>query len=118
MIRRPPRSTLFPYTTLFRSVATPTPAPAPTPEPRSAPVTATVAAPAPSRPAISLPPSRRLLGELIALWTLQSPPPSAMAGWPALAGGDVGIVGVADPYQLPAPRLPRRTAGGAPPLGV
>src|SRR5688572_31695794 len=26
MIRRPPRSTLFPYTTLFRSVATATPA--------------------------------------------------------------------------------------------
>src|SRR3712207_9046760 len=25
MIRRPPRSTLFPYTTLFRSVASPTP---------------------------------------------------------------------------------------------
>src|SRR3712207_7211886 len=25
MIRRPPRSTLFPYTTLFRSAATPTP---------------------------------------------------------------------------------------------
>src|SRR5437870_4228970 len=83
-------------------VATPTPAPAPTPEPRSAPVTATVAAPAPSRPAISLPPSRRLLGELIALWTLQSPPPSAMAGWPALADGYVDIVGVADRSQLAA----------------
>src|SRR2546426_3642978 len=27
MIRRPPRSTLFPYTTLFRSLATPTPPP-------------------------------------------------------------------------------------------
>jgi len=27
MIRRPPRSTLFPYTTLFRSAATPDPAP-------------------------------------------------------------------------------------------
>src|SRR4051812_49906400 len=27
MIRRPPRSTLFPYTTLFRSTATPTPNP-------------------------------------------------------------------------------------------
>src|SRR5258705_8025435 len=26
MIRRPPRSTLFPYTTLFRSASTPTPA--------------------------------------------------------------------------------------------
>src|SRR4051794_41661273 len=27
MIRRPPRSTLFPYTTLFRSLPQPTPAP-------------------------------------------------------------------------------------------
>src|SRR3712207_8591228 len=40
MIRRPPRSTLFPYTTLFRSVLTgdgerraPPPAPTPTPTP-------------------------------------------------------------------------------------
>src|SRR3712207_7622589 len=29
MIRRPPRSTLFPYTTLFRSPARPRPTPAP-----------------------------------------------------------------------------------------
>src|SRR3712207_7941629 len=40
MIRRPPRSTLFPYTTLFRSIvagrATPTPAPnSPSPRPSS-----------------------------------------------------------------------------------
>src|SRR2546426_8683415 len=35
MIRRPPRSTLFPYTTLFRSVRIPTPTPGATdpPEP-------------------------------------------------------------------------------------
>src|SRR5689334_24731267 len=31
MIRRPPRSTLFPYTTLFRSAAVIEPAPAPVP---------------------------------------------------------------------------------------
>src|SRR5438270_3361619 len=30
MIRRPPRSTLFPYTTLFRSIAMMTPSAAPT----------------------------------------------------------------------------------------
>src|SRR3712207_8779405 len=30
MIRRPPRSTLFPYTTLFRSVPQPVPTPHPT----------------------------------------------------------------------------------------
>src|SRR2546430_13505140 len=29
MIRRPPRSPLFPYTTLFRSVVSPTPSPSP-----------------------------------------------------------------------------------------
>src|SRR2546429_1460570 len=34
MIRRPPRSTLFPYTTLFRSkTAPPPPSPAPSPTP-------------------------------------------------------------------------------------
>src|SRR5260370_28765399 len=33
MIRRPPRSTLFPYTTLFRSRQTATPAPPPPPLP-------------------------------------------------------------------------------------
>src|SRR5436190_17902963 len=42
MIRRPPRSTLFPYTTLFRSMATPPPLPpkrpgAPTPIAKKAP---------------------------------------------------------------------------------
>src|SRR5690348_18148430 len=31
MIRRPPRSTLFPYTTLFRSTTAPGPAPPPKP---------------------------------------------------------------------------------------
>src|SRR5438034_8047580 len=29
MLRRPPRSTLFPYTTLFRSISRPTPCPVP-----------------------------------------------------------------------------------------
>src|SRR3712207_7957733 len=33
MIRRPPRSTLFPYTTLFRSGGVPPPAPRPVPAP-------------------------------------------------------------------------------------
>src|SRR2546427_2162349 len=35
MIRRPPRSTLFPYTTLFRSRSAPTPSPTPSPPPRA-----------------------------------------------------------------------------------
>src|SRR5688572_31865367 len=34
MIRRPPRSTLFPYTTLFRSMLPLPPLPRPVPEPR------------------------------------------------------------------------------------
>src|SRR2546430_13571968 len=38
MIRRPPRSTLFPYTTLFRSVAT---------------MIATATSPAPARPSVT-----------------------------------------------------------------
>src|SRR3989454_619094 len=86
------------------------PAPAPTPEPSSAPVTATVAAPAPSPPAISLHQRRRLLAELIALWTLQSPPRSDIAEWPALANGGVDVARVADRYQLAATRLPRISA--------
>src|SRR3712207_6963710 len=38
MIRRPPRSTLFPYTTLFRSVALPRPLRAPAHRPTQHPV--------------------------------------------------------------------------------
>jgi len=83
------------------------PAAAPTPEPSSAPVTATVAVPAPSPPAISLPQRRRLLAELIALWTFQSPPRSDIAEWPALANGVVDVARVADRYQLAATRLSR-----------
>src|SRR2546425_6054702 len=50
MIRRPPRSTLFPYTTLFRS-AWPRPrAPLPLPLPRPSPPTASSAAPPPRTP--------------------------------------------------------------------
>src|SRR5687767_16020991 len=39
MIRRPPRSTLFPYTTLFRSPWCPRPAPPRSPRPSSASAT-------------------------------------------------------------------------------
>src|SRR5439155_21170801 len=47
MIRRPPRSTLFPYTTLFRSLASPSvevPLPRPPPAAIRTPVTATARA--------------------------------------------------------------------------
>jgi len=83
---------------------------APAPPPSSAPVTATVATPALPPPATSLHPRERLLAELIALWTLQSPPPSDIAEWPALADGVVDIARVADRYQLTATRLPHITA--------
>src|SRR2546426_547111 len=86
------------------------PAAAPAPPPSSAPVTATVATPAIPPPAASLHPRERLLAELIALWTLQSPPPSDIAEWPALADGIVDIARVADRYQLTATRLPHITA--------
>src|SRR3712207_6846509 len=42
MIRRPPRSTLFPYTTLFRSVPTSTPSPTANPELTTNPTVAPV----------------------------------------------------------------------------
>src|SRR3712207_7358944 len=58
MIRRPPRSTLFPYTTLFRSPA----APAPTAGPRDG--TGGIGAAAPAGPARA------------------GPPPSRGCGWP------------------------------------
>ncbi len=79
---------------------------APAPPPSSAPVTATVATPALPPPAASLHPRERLLAELIALWTLQSPPPSDIAEWPALADGVVDIARVADRVELRAIGLP------------
>src|SRR5256885_4433643 len=58
MIRRPPRSTLFPYTTLFRSeLAVPT-APAPLRRP-SAPRSHALPSPPATRPARSPPPDRK-----------------------------------------------------------
>src|SRR5438445_8764467 len=53
MIPRPPRSTLFPYTTLFRSPMAPPPPPAAAAAPTPAP-----AAPAPMAPAPKAAPSR------------------------------------------------------------
>src|SRR5438552_10200867 len=51
MIRRPPRSTLFPYTTLFRSPSAPSPAPcwSPTTCVTSRPTVSPASAPWPSR---------------------------------------------------------------------
>ena len=103
---------------VLAATPTPAPAPAPGPEPSSAPVTATVAVPAPPPPTGSLHPRRRLLAELIALWTLQSPPQSDMAAWPALADGVIDTARVADRYQLIATRLPRLTAAELRAIGL
>src|SRR5258705_10003769 len=66
MIRRPPRSTLFPYTTLFRSSTPRTPSPAPrgSPPPRLA---ATDPAAGPSHPSRSGPRSEEHTSELQSL---------------------------------------------------
>ncbi len=103
---------------VLAATPTPAPAPAPGPEPSGAPVTATVAVPAPPPPTESLHPRRRLLAELIALWTLQAPPRSDIAAWPALADGVIDIARVADRYQLIATRLPRLTAAELRAIGL
>jgi general secretion pathway protein A len=54
---------------------------------------------------VTLDPSRRVLAQLIGLWTLQAPPASTVASWPTLPGGAVDIAGVAERYQLAATRL-------------
>src|SRR6266542_3326831 len=99
MIRRPPRSTLFPYTTLFRSAATAAssgskPTPGPTPSPDATWIAATTAKPRwKSRTrAISTPTT----------WLPATGPTSAgwsPAGWRR---------------QGPAPRPPARRADSAP----
>jgi general secretion pathway protein A len=57
------------------------------------------------RLAVAIDPSRRVLAELIGLWTLQAPPASVVASWPALPGGAVDIASVAERYQLTATSL-------------
>src|SRR5437870_102382 len=96
----------------------PTPRPSSAPEPSSAPVTTRVAALSPPPPAVPLDAHRRLLAELITLWTVQSPPRSAVAEWPALADGAVDIASVADRYRLTATRLPWVTAAELRAIGL
>ncbi len=96
----------------------PTPRPSSAPEPSIAPVMARVAALSPPPPAVPLDAHRRLLAELIALWTVHSPPRSAVAEWPALADGAVDIASVADRYRLTATRLPWVTAGELRAIGL
>jgi general secretion pathway protein A len=78
----------------------------PTPPPAALTVVpaASVSTPSPS-PSVAIDPSRRVLAELIGLWTLQAPPASVVASWPALPGGPVDIASVAERYQLAATSL-------------
>ncbi|PYN83530.1 MAG: hypothetical protein DMD96_01990 [Candidatus Rokuibacteriota bacterium] len=94
------------------------PEPSSAPKPSSAPVAARVAALSPPPPAVPLDAHRRLLAELITLWTVQSPPRSAVAEWPALADGAVDIASVADRYRLTATRLPWVTAAELRAIGL
>jgi general secretion pathway protein A len=57
------------------------------------------------RPSVAVDPTRRVLAELIGLWTLETPPASIVASWPALPGGAVDIASVAERYQLTATSL-------------
>jgi general secretion pathway protein A len=104
------------------SAAAPTPAPTPppssAPEPSSAIVTARVAALPVPPPAAPLDSRRRLLAELIELWTHHALPRNAVAEWPALADGAVDIASVADKYRLTATRLPWVTAGELRAIGL
>ena len=64
---------------------------------------------APSRPAPAEAgdPRRRVLSELIALWTRQPVAPGVRAGWPAASDGTLDIAKVAARYDLTATHLPR-----------
>ena len=65
---------------------------------------ASISTPSP-RPSVAVDRSRRVLAELIGLWTLQTPAASIVAGWPAVPGGAVDIPSVAERYQLTATSL-------------
>jgi general secretion pathway protein A len=101
------------------SLASVDPTPVSTSSPPAAPSLAPAAAVAASPASVTLDPSRRVLAELIGLWTLQSPPRHVVAGWPALAdGGAVDIPGVAERYQLTATSLAGITAGELRAIGL
>jgi general secretion pathway protein A len=71
-----------------------------------------------SRPSVAVDPSRRVMAELITLWTLRAPSEDVVATWPALADGAVDIASVAQRYQLTATRLAGVTAGELRAIGL
>jgi general secretion pathway protein A len=71
-----------------------------------------------SRPSVAVDPSRRVMAELITLWTLRAPSEDVVAAWPALAGGAVDIARVAQRYQLTATRLAGVSAGELRAIGL
>src|SRR2546422_8990081 len=79
MIRRPPRSTLFPYTTLFRSHQVRAPPPVPARD-RDAPVTTRIAAPS----LATLAPDDLVDVQLVARWIGCSPRTIWRAGIPCI----------------------------------
>jgi len=81
------------------------------------PVPAAAAAPAAPAPDVAASPAsrsvdsdRRVLAQLIELWTLQLPPAGVVTAWPALSGGAVDIPAVASRYKLTATTLSGTTA--------
>jgi general secretion pathway protein A len=84
----------------------------------AAPLIAPAAAVAAPPVSAALDPDRRVLAQLIGLWTLQSPPAKVVAEWPALPDGTVDIPGVAGRYQLTATSLTGTTAADLRAIGL
>jgi general secretion pathway protein A len=85
----------------------------------AAPVAASPAAAVAASPAsAAVDPNRRVLAQLIGVWTLQSPPSNVIAGWPTLPNGAVDIPSVAERYQLTATNLTGTTAADLRAIGL
>jgi general secretion pathway protein A len=89
----------------------------------AAPADAAPAMPAPAAsvatsPMPALDTDRRVLARLIGLWTLQSPPPNVIAGWPSRPTGAVDITRVAENFQLTATSLSGATAADLRAIGL
>jgi general secretion pathway protein A len=109
-IAAPPSGIAATVTRAPAAAATPS-APLPTPAlsvvPVSAPATG-LASPPPVAPPAE--PQRRLLADLIALWSSQPLPPAVVAAWPAGADGMPDVATIGARYELAATRLIEPTA--------
>ena len=102
-----------------KGLITPVAAPPVSPTPAdAAPVVASETVVAASPASAALDPDRRVLAQLIGLWTLQSPPSKVIASWPTLADGAVDIPSVAERYQLTATSLTGTTAADLRAIGL